>query len=385
MLQGKLPGAVKPTRIRKNRVCQGFTLIELLVVIAIIGVLASLLLPAVQSVRESARRMQCQSNIRQIGIALHSYHDLHKSFPNSSLGIDNLAGNCGNGFYSWLTLLLPQFEQPSLHHSINFSIANSDRCNYRTASDYLDYKVSGNHTNAKAMSTIVPSYLCPSEPVQRVIDCKIGRVAPGSYVGNIGWPKRSSLASTGSQITQQNGVIGLVNPSIDDPWHRSQSTMASILDGLSNTMAVAERVVANYDPVRGTFGGSYAPRGIPESMQSFCGGSETARTLERWVSYCGSVTHGDVGYSQTHGHSWMTGWNFAANHFMPVMPIGGRNCHIYGGEDDGNNIVTPSSYHVGGIHVLMADGGVRFVNQSMDLPTWWALGGSSDGQTQATE
>lgn len=385
MLQGNFPGTFKPTGNRQNLAFQGFTLIELLVVIAIIGVLASLLLPAVQSARESARRMQCQSNIRQIGIALHSYHDLHKSFPHSNVGIDNVSGNCGNGFYSWLAQLLPQMEQFNLHNAINFNIANSDRCHYRSASDYVDYKVSSNHANAKAMRTVVPSYLCPSEPTQRVVDSKIGQVAPGSYVGNIGWPKRSSMASTSSPITQQNGVIGLVNPSVDDPWHRPQSNMASILDGLSNTVAVAERVVANYDPVVGTFGGSYAARGVPETMQSFCGGSETARTLERWVSYCGSVTHGDVGYSQAHGHSWMTGWNYAGNHFMPVMPIGKRNCHIYGGEDDGNNIVTPSSYHVGGINVLMADDGVRFLNQSIDLPTWWALGGSSDGQTQPAE
>jgi prepilin-type N-terminal cleavage/methylation domain-containing protein len=385
MPQKRPPGTIKRLRIGQSPLLRGFTLIELLVVIAIIGVLASLLLPAVQSARESARRMQCQSNLRQIGIALHSYHDLHNSFPHSSVGIDNLGGNSGNGFYSWLALLLPQIEQVNLHRSIDFNTANSDRINYRGATDYIDYKVSGNHTNARAMETLVPSYLCPSEPVQRVVESKIGRVAPGSYVGNIGWPKSSSLASSGSPLSQQNGVIGLVNPSLHDPWHRPQTSMSSILDGLSNTIAVSERMVANYTPVRGAFGGLYVPRGIPESMQSFCGGSETARTLERWVSYCGSVSHGDVGYSQAHGHSWMTGWTFASNHFMTVMPMGKRSCHIYGGEDDGNNIVTASSHHVGGINILMADDGVRFLSESIDLPTWWALGGSNDGQTLPSE
>lgn len=373
-------------RVWRKRSNFGFTLIELLVVIAIIGVLASLLLPAVQSARESARRMQCQSNIRQIGIALHGYHDLHKSFPHSSVGIDNKGGgNCGNGFYSWLALLLPQIEQFNLHCGIDFNVSNSDRCNYATATDYLDYKVSASHANAKAMATLVPAYLCPSDPSPRVIESTIGRVAPGSYVGNIGWPKSSSLATSGSRIVQQNGVIGLVNPSVDDPWHRPQMRMTDLLDGLSNTMAVSERMIANYTPIRGAFGGNYAPRGVSEAMQSFCGGSETARTLERWVSYCGSVTHGDTGYSRAHGHSWMTGWTYAGNHFMPVMPIGKRSCHIYGGEDDGNNMVTPSSYHIGGINVLMADDGVRFVSQSIDLPTWWALGGNNDGHTLSSD
>ena len=359
----------------------GFTLIELLVVIAIIGVLASLLLPAIQSARESARRMQCQSNIRQIGIALHTYHDIHKSFPNSSVGLDNREGRGGTGFYSWLAQILPQMEQTNLYRSIDFNLANSDRTNYASAADYRDYTVSATHKNAKSMATMVPIYLCPSEPAQRVISSPMGRVAPGSYVGNIGWPKNSSLPDGSAKTMQQNGVIGLINPSVDDSWHRPQTTISSLIDGASNTIAVTERMVANYTPVNGFFGSTYAPVGVPEAMQSFCGGSETSRRLDRWVTYCGSVTHGDSQYSQTSGHSWMSGWTFSANHFMSVMPINKRSCHIYGGEDDGNNLVTPSSYHRGGINVVMADGAVLFLDEAIDLPTWWAIGGSNDGET----
>jgi hypothetical protein len=150
-------------------------------------------------------------------------------------------------------------------------------------------------------------------------------------------------------------------------------------------MAASERVVANFTPVAGAFGGTYVPEGVKDSMQSFCGGAEVTRALDRWVTYCGTVSHGDAKYSINHGKSWASGWNYVANHFMPVMPPNGRNCHIYGGEDDGNNLVSPSSYHQGGVMVLMGDGGIRFIENTIDPATWWAIGGSNEGQVVASE
>jgi hypothetical protein len=70
---------------------------------------------------------------------------------------------------------------------------------------------------------------------------------------------------------------------------------------------------------------------------------------------------------------------------MPVMPPNGRSCHIYGGEDDGNNIISPSSYHTGGVMVLMGDSGVRFIEESIDPATWWAIGGSNEGLIVSSE
>ncbi len=358
----------------------GFTLIELLVVIAIVGVLASLLLPAVQSAREAARRMQCQNNLRQIGVALHNYHDIHKCFPTSSVGLDNLGGNLGNGFYSWLTMILPQMEQNNLYQSIDFRVGLADRANFTSSSEYANYSIPGTHVNSAAAQVLLPAFLCPSEPSPKVFDDELGKTAPSSYVGNVGWPKYSSIVGETGRVDQQNGIIGLVNPAIKEPWHRSRTTMESVFDGLSNTMAVSERIISTVEPIQGIFGGSYAPPGTPETMLSFCGGSEAIRDMERWVSICSSVTHGDVLYSRSQGHSWMSGWSFAANHFMPVMPLEkGRSCHIYGGEDDGNNIVTPSSYHRGGVNVVMGDTSIRFVPDTINLRVWWALGGSDDG------
>lgn len=360
---------------------QGFTLVELLVVIAIIGVLASLLLPAIQSAREAARRMQCQSSMRQISIALHTYHDLHKSFPHSTLGPDVIHAARGTGFYSWLAALLPQLEQTGLRNSFDFNVALSDRVNYGSADAYLDYSIAATHPNAQPVATIVPLFLCPTEPNSRVVNSSIGLTAPGSYVGNVGWPKLSYIDGLTSPAMHQNGFIGMVNPSVEDPWNRERMTIESMSDGLSNTMAISERVISYFEPVTGTFGGTYVPEGTKESMQSFCGGSGPTRSLQGWVTYCGSVSHGDAKYSVNHGKSWASGWNFVANHFMAVMPPNKRSCHIYGGEDDGNNLVTPSSYHVGGVMVVMGDSHVRFIENSIDPMTWWAMGGSNDGQT----
>src|SRR6266436_3233035 len=146
--------------IRSNRVQSrgGFTLIELLVVIAIIAVLIALLLPAVQKIRESANRMHCLNNLKQMGLALHHYHDAYRSFPAGFIStlIDPSwrlpAGNC-NAFppergpgWSFFTLLLPYLEQENLYRSIRLDLPITDPA------------------NATARLTSVKTYLCPSEP-----------------------------------------------------------------------------------------------------------------------------------------------------------------------------------------------------------------------------
>ncbi len=312
-----------------------FTLVELLVVIGIVGILASLILPAVQQAREAARRMQCQSHLRQIGTALHGYHDIHRSFPHSTVGPDTVRAPCGNGFYSWMALILPQIEQTSLYHSIDFNVSLSDHCNYPGPSDYLNYSLGSQHRNARPASVMIPLYLCPSEPFQRVQESPLGRTAPSTYVANVGWPKRSMLPDGSQRNSEQNGFIGLVNPSVPDPWHRPLTRIEDILDGLSNTMAVSERIIANFTPVSGQFAGSFTPQGVPETMQSYCGGSESSKRLDQWVQFCKGVSQGDPRYSVSHGKCWLSGWSFVGNHFMPLMPIGDRNCHTYGSEDDG--------------------------------------------------
>jgi prepilin-type processing-associated H-X9-DG protein len=184
-------------------------------------------------------------------------------------------------------------------------------------------------------------------------------------------------------LERQNGVFGLDNPSDPHPWQVPRIKFRDITDGLSNTAAVAERKISAIFVVDTWLGGTAVAGDVDVNMLSFCGSSISSRSLEQWVPYCGSVTHGDPSYVEKHGHAWISGWTFAANTYMHVMPIGDRNCHVYGGEGIGNNLVTPGSYHVGGIHVLMADGSVSFRSEFIDLPLWWAMGSANGREVLA--
>lgn len=366
-------------RRHKYRVSRGaFTLVELLVVIAIIGLLVGLLLPAVHAAREAARRMQCSNNMKQIGLAVQNYHGAHRCVPTTTTGPDTSGGGCGSGFYSWLAMILPFVEQRNLYDQIDFDRSLSTHCNYPHTGYYLDYVIGPNHPNAEAARTLVGTYLCPSDPAGIVQNHANGeQLAPGSYAANVGWPMLSFGPGSSRPLERQNGVFGLENPSQPDPWQVPRIKFRDITDGLSNTAAVAERKISAAVIVDTPWGGRYVDPSTDENMQSFCGSTIRGRSLERWVPYCGSVTHGDPGYIEKHGHAWISGWTFAANTYMHVMPIGERNCHVYGGEGIGNNLVTPGSYHSGGVNVLMADGSVSFRSESIDLQLWWAMGSAN--------
>ena len=138
----------------------GFTLVELLVVIAIIGVLVALLLPAVQAAREASRRSKCTNNARQLGLALHNYHDVVGVFPinysQSAQGPNGPAGNSGDNESrqcSWMALILPYIEQSGLYNSIDWNLGMKDASGRPTS-------------NVAIAQTVVQAYRCPSDPVQ---------------------------------------------------------------------------------------------------------------------------------------------------------------------------------------------------------------------------
>lgn len=355
----------------------GFTLIELLVSIGIIGILIAILLPAVQMARASARRMQCTNNLHQIGIALHAYHDSVGSFPTTITGPgqEEDDGSIQTGFYSWHAMLLPQLELENLHSSIDFNVAMAETSDLISTASGLQYepKFTIDHPNAAAASTVVPVYLCPSDQYQDNEVMGFFGVAPDSYAGNVGWPTWSS-GINGNRETpaKHNGFFGLVNPLTPADWHTTNVRIAQFTDGLSNTVAVAERRITSattYEELISDDG----------SVQSFCAGSVGyARTQEELVSYGNSVPSPDISYSKYHGRSWISGAPLTAPTYMHVFPINSRNAHLYGGEGDGNNLVTPSSQHPGGVNTLMGDGHVRFVTNQIDIRIWWALG-SRDG------
>ncbi|MDZ4684658.1 MAG: DUF1559 domain-containing protein [Planctomycetaceae bacterium] len=218
----------------------GFTLIELLVVVAIIAVLIALMLPAVQQAREAARRTQCKNNLKQMGLALHNYHDSHRAFPPgvvSVLADPNWvlpAGNCtaapedlGPG-WSFFSRMLPYIDQGNFHNAINFNVPLGDP------------------SNAVARRTVVSSYRCPSDPGPTIIsiyDCGnppsvsatptvMTDGVSTSYVGSLGGAKIGGDPLYGCYEHQPfNGI-----------FHRNVSVRISdITDGTSTTVGIGER------------------------------------------------------------------------------------------------------------------------------------------------
>ena len=150
-----------------NRRAHGFTLIELLVVIAIIAILIALLLPAVQQAREAARRTQCKNNLKQVGLALHNYHDVHKMFPMGAFSAIDDDNGCDDDGYGWGVMLLPYIDQAPLYQKLpmtataanGFTSVDDPRgANWCVFKNYFE----SNGTIIPGGDTILPAFRCPS-------------------------------------------------------------------------------------------------------------------------------------------------------------------------------------------------------------------------------
>ena len=237
------PGHRRPSS-RSRR--PAFTLIELLVVIAIIGVLIALLLPAVQAAREAARRAQCQNNLKQIGIALHNYHDSVGAFPTSfwRATAGQVTGDASNiNRHSWITMALPYLEQNAIYNATNFDVGIRGG-----AGNYCG------QMNETALMSVINVLMCPSDTSPTISSFNRADAAPGingrgpkvSYVGSMGdnstagssgdtpWPFNSPPAVRTNGFGDGNTHTGMMN--------RSGGTVAlrDVTDGTSNTFLVGE-------------------------------------------------------------------------------------------------------------------------------------------------
>jgi prepilin-type N-terminal cleavage/methylation domain-containing protein/prepilin-type processing-associated H-X9-DG protein len=341
----------------------GFTLIELLVVIAIIGVLVALLLPAVQSAREAGRRAQCLNNLKQIGLALHNYHDAFRCFPFGKG--DNYMSEVPNApiYARWSThsQILPYLEQAPLFNSVNFSLPpetpNMDTMNMGFYPAYTD----PNRANMTACRVVLSSFLCPSDAATN-----FAWPAGNSYVGNEGTWLCDLCDQMPSPVPgeQARGPF----------YNLSCVNLASLSDGTSQTAFFSERLQGRgtTSPRTDMFGMNNAMT-LNDTYQSCTNLDLTmAMTLTSQMNSCWVM--GDMTCT-TYNH--VAGPNSRTCAGMPGGMMGG------GGMSSMTNMAVqlpPSSNHPGGVNLLMGDGGVRFIKNSIAMNAWRALSTRNGGE-----
>lgn len=360
----------QPLRIRT-----GFTLVELLVVIAIVGILIGMLLPAVQSVREAARRASCMNHQRQWALALLNYESTNFSFPMHQTGPGNALANgtISQGFYSWQAFTLPYIEQQNLFDQINFSINMSTN----VSSNSVALTIESTHPNAVAAGTSIASLLCPSD-INLHLNQVLGTANPASsnYMANTGWPSWAT-GYNGERPTRGafNGVIPLQHPSQSISWHpRGKRGTASLIDGTSNTILLSERIIQNGSTIAEIQ--TYDPRLLSYHV------SESPRTLYQIDARATpEVSHTHLEYTAYMGRAWILGWALAGNSYMHLKRPNTNGGNYNNGPIDGDVMIAPSSRHPGGVVSVAADGSTTFRANQIDQTVWFALGSSDAGDT----
>lgn len=311
---------------------RGFTLIELIVVFAIIGLLLSLLLPAVQAARERARGLQCQTRLKQIGLALHNYAQTHGELipPMFEPFIRYPAGIHSNLNLSMQAQLLPYLDKSALWSQIDFSEDGSGL-------DALGASTPVSFKNASLMTQSVADFLCPSDP---------GATSGCNY-----------RASTGTWEYEQE-CFGVA-------W-RSGRRLAEVSDGLSSTIFFSERVRGDqdqdtYDPWRDTFS-------IPPPVWLPTAGTDDDEVMAACQLANAAFPHGSyLGTTWLLSHPSQTTYKHA---FPPNSAV--PDCY---------GVFSARSFHPGGVNCLLGDGSVRFVAQSVDQQLWRGLGTVAGGET----
>ena len=293
--------------MRANDIHRGFTLVELLVVIAIIGILIALLLPAVQAAREAARRTQCSSHLKQIGLALHNYHDAHRCFPPFLIhraGNPSRIADVDKGA-NWLVFLLPYVEQRQLY-------------------DQWDLHVPANQNPGRSQELSI--YKCPSDSQSTGNFCSYagGQWARGNYGMNVS-PCEHGVGNTHNSL----GGIGGANQVV---------RIAAINDGTSNTVAVDElRAGVNEHDLRG----SWAMPGLSAGTAAMFNDASTPNSREP--------------YSDDMENCAVSG--------MLGNATNGMGCF----DSTTTAQMTGRSMHPGGLQITLADGSARFVSETIDF------------------
>ncbi|MDR0610507.1 MAG: DUF1559 domain-containing protein [Planctomycetaceae bacterium] len=352
---------------------RAFTLVELLVVIAIIGVLIALLLPAVQAAREAARRMQCSNNFKQIGIALHNYHDTNQAFPmEGTIPSNNTTPTATapfGGYYLGITVrLLPFIEQAQLFSQFTMG-------NYQTTNVFSALDGTTSLSDAFYLSkTVMPSwYLCPSTPMNK------SRLSIG---GNAGTPRTEG---TTAFTIHYYGIAGSIGERLDgtvyEPLYAtpatvgdslvakngffypgSETTFSNITDGTSNTFAFSEMAWEGCGHYRAWYRGSFMRGSGTSATYSMM----SAKSVSAYLKKTSSPYYDTSQSLQING---------GPKH------VNDTSATVYNLYKDYSNIGVWGSNHNGGCQFLLGDGSVRFVSETLNSDVMLALGSGNGGET----
>ncbi|WP_037198212.1 DUF1559 domain-containing protein [Rhodopirellula baltica] len=384
---------------RPSRRCDSgrfaFTLVELLVVIAIIGVLVALLLPAVQSAREAARRMSCGNNMKQIGLGLHNYHAAFNQLPIHGVGPtdenDNTAGrgsaNDGTGFtrmeLTYLVGLLPYVEQQSIWSMISNPLIEADG-DIWPAFGPRPWTI-----QYPPWATEIPTYRCPSDPGFGLPG--LGRTnyaactGDGFYEAEHGvtvWNTSANRWEYNERLAMQRAQCGLRGAFVP----RKSMRFRDFTDGLSNTIAVGEIATGLDDRDNRTIGFTNAKGGFFQIANNpkrcFDLGFIDPERPNFWTE--DARVYAPV---SQRGLRWAD-FHTLQSQFNTILGPNSEVCLV--GHSDTYGIAPPSSYHIGGVHVAMSDGAVKFITDSIEagnsrVPCVYckALSGQTDSPTAA--
>jgi prepilin-type N-terminal cleavage/methylation domain-containing protein/prepilin-type processing-associated H-X9-DG protein len=304
----------------RHRYRPGFTLVELLVVIAIIGILIALLLPAVQAAREAARRIQCTNHQKQLGLAMHNYHDVHQVFP---YGYRDEA-NTTHRRDCWYQRILPFIEQAPY---------------YAQYEAYPTLYIFGSYTPRSIQGVVVATMMCPSDPSGPAYG---GGGSDDGFQGNYAVCAGGGVGTTTIDmnvlVSDPGGLFGPL----------SKRGMRDCVDGTSNQLLLSEGMIrGSTGPMWGELGGYWG--GAPHGSYAFSSAEPPNTSVPDRVYTCKSTTWPKAPCQSGNTDGLSGRWNFAR------------------------------SYHPGGVNAVLADGSVRFVSDTVDRSTWRYLGLRNDG------